>query len=627
MDSAKTRILNITPNDAGAVRDDAMLSAVRDAAAGVYDLLGELGRNRRGSIVYLGRELATGNLIALKLDESQTEPGALELSVAAELDESIPALGYECQYCGQELDSWGRFCTACGRDVSGVVTSETSIEEREELLLAVRSASAGEYDILGEMPRTRGGGIVYFAREWATGLIVALRLQRDAESLHSSGTEYSLGKTQVLKPLVQGLDDVATTDPGIRPVDNTHASGRGLPRVEQDAAVIAQGGHVTEPAPEPAPPLPAPVDEPRSRVKYLVGGGIAAAALVAILAVALASVDDSPPPPIVKQEPPPPPPEPQLPPEPAPPPVVVPDSGELVIVRLPRGAEVRIDGVRLRGSTIKLPTGDYTIQGTAPGYLPSTQKVTVGLGRTTYGLRWVQQPQSPSTQTVKDSPPPEPPKPTCATTTAAKDWSSARQLCATEGEQGNAEAARRMGMMYLRGDGGAINEADALGWLQRAASRDDREAQYELGRLFQSSPRYRNEGQALHFLTRAADAGHAAAQFQVARMHEKGTATPKNLGEALRWFRRAAEQGHAGAQAGLGIFYMKGQGTGRDDVQAVEWLRKGAENGSADAMYYLGVLYSEGRGGLAKSPSNAREWYSRAAALGNPEARRALGRR
>ena len=641
MDSAKTRVLSFGRHDgAGVTRDDAMLQAVRDAAAGVYDLLGELGRNRRGSVVFLGRELATGNLTALKLEESSSDPNELELSVAAELDESVPALGYECQYCGQRLDSWGRFCTFCGRDVSGVATGQSTPDARLELLAAVQAAAEGEYEILGEMPRARGGGIVYFARETSSGMIVALRLQRDQSFEGGSEAEYSLGKTQVLKPIVQG-DDVTPVGGYQRPGP---PSDQPSPRPDDRAPALAEG-HEQERVPKPEiVDQPTPEQLPPRRFGRFAVLGVGALAVVAILAVALSSSGDNSSPihaqpdpgpgPLPQPLPPPPPPEPVL---------VVPDSAELILERLPPGTQVRINGVRLRGTAIKLAPGTglleataklapgtHLVEATAPGFRPVRERLELAAGSFRRGLRWSRLPDS-TTGSLSQSDSARrvapPPPPTCASASAAKDWQSARQLCASEAQQGSAEAARRLGVMFLRGDGGAISEADAVGWFEQAVQRGDRDAQYELGRVFQSSSTHRNEPRALELFTRAGNRGHDGAQFQAAIMYEKGIGTPKkNLAEAFNWFRRAAEQGHAGAQAGLGIFYLKGQGTRENHTLALEWLRKGASNGSADAMYYLGEMYEEGKAGLPKSREEAFAWYRKSAELGNAEAKRALRR-
>jgi hypothetical protein len=61
------------------------------------------------------------------------------------------------------------------------------------MLKAVNQATAGKFEILGEMSRAEGGGTVYFARDLATGKIQALRLQQE------QGQDYSIGMTRVLE--------------------------------------------------------------------------------------------------------------------------------------------------------------------------------------------------------------------------------------------------------------------------------------------------------------------------------------------------------------------------------------------------------------------------------------------
>jgi hypothetical protein len=625
MDSGKT-ILNLERVDsAGKPRNDAMLRAVREAAAGVFDLLGELGRNRYGGIVYLGRELATGNLSALRLDVSPNSPNEMELTVVGELDDSIPAAGYDCHFCGQRLDTWGRFCTSCGRDVSGVIAAMTSPAEREQLLAAVKAAAAGEYEILGEMKRARGGGIVYFARELATGHISALRLQRDS-SQGPGQSEYSLGKTQVLKPLVEGMEGAQPPPPAKR--DDTP---RPMPARPNDyvGPALADGRVSELPPPPPPPPVEAPPPPPpRMSTRTLLIGGIAVIFVLAIAAIAVSTGDnntgvvvnkDTTQPKDTTPPPPPPPVEPQ-----SPPPVVAAvDTGILEIVRLPPGAELTIDGVRRRGKVFRLPVGTHRIVGKAPGHRDASVDLIVVKGPMQYGLRF--QPIPLDTTTKTEVRPPEPPtKSPCVVATEAKNWQVVRQACLADANAGVKPAIRSMAVAY--NSGGPTDEGVAVDWLQRSADAGNRESQFDLGEIFRRSTVRRDERRAIRLYTLAANAGHGEAAYQLGRMYEKGQGTSKNEREALNWFTKGAELGFPAAMAGAGVYHLKGTGTSRNDAKAREWLEKGAAAGSAAAMYNLGTMYEDGRAGLPKSRATAREWYERAAKLGDLEARRALGR-
>ena len=104
----------------------------------------------------------------------------------------MPSPSSECPRCSTTVRGWNRFCTQCGLNL----WSDRSAGERwnkADLLNAVQEATRGDYEILGEMDRSEGGGIVYFARELKTGKIEALRLQQDG------GREYSIGLTGVLQ--------------------------------------------------------------------------------------------------------------------------------------------------------------------------------------------------------------------------------------------------------------------------------------------------------------------------------------------------------------------------------------------------------------------------------------------
>jgi uncharacterized protein len=58
----------------------------------------------------------------------------------------------------------------------------------------------------------------------------------------------------------------------------------------------------------------------------------------------------------------------------------------------------------------------------------------------------------------------------------------------------------------------------------------------------------------------------------------------------------------------------------------VNWYRKAADAGNVDAMYNLGRMYEIGQAVGVRDPIHAREFYTKAAALGNAEAKAGLAR-
>ena len=184
-------------------QDEDQLAAVREVAEGQFDVLGEMGRGKKGSVVYLARDLSTQRLVALKLfHEGQDE---YTLEVVQQLDGTVPALEGACTRCGKRQEGWGRYCWSCGADLSGIGGTGAS---SADLLDAVVEAAGDSFEVLGEMDRAEGGGRVYFARDKSSGRITALRLQKDKGA--AGGDEYVISKTQVLKPLAAAVDATAT---------------------------------------------------------------------------------------------------------------------------------------------------------------------------------------------------------------------------------------------------------------------------------------------------------------------------------------------------------------------------------------------------------------------------------
>jgi len=157
------------------------MDTIECAAAGKYEILGELGADAWGTRVYLARDAAAGGLVALRLQRQPRGDGAGELQARGALDSSVPALRGECPACFGTLSGWGRFCPRCGSDISGVPPGEPAGVTEAELLTAARAAATDRYRILGAMPRAEGGGLVYFASDAESGRIAAMRLERTEE--------------------------------------------------------------------------------------------------------------------------------------------------------------------------------------------------------------------------------------------------------------------------------------------------------------------------------------------------------------------------------------------------------------------------------------------------------------
>jgi len=605
---------------------DELLQQVRGAAEGVYDILGEMGRSQSGNVVYLARELDTQHLVALKLTRTANNEYALE--VLRTLDSNVPGLESSCPECNAVLPDWDRFCFQCGADLSRS-TATVSPDEADQLLEAVREATADEYDILGQMDRAGGGGLVFFARDRQRDKLVALRLKRDEGA---DEVAYSIGETQVLRPLAAELG-------------RTQVLGAmGPPSVRQPAPpppppVSAAPSVPVEPSPSPARPAGGPRSGPP--LKLILGGaGVLALVLVGWLVFGGGGGDPVPAPAPTQlggQTPvdPSPVPDPDTlgfegdsvtpAPEPAPappPPVVTPvDSGVVrLAVNLPSGAVFAVNGTPVRGSSIRLPVGRHRLSLVVAGLPPVTERVTVSRGRT---LAWSPTiPTEPSPTPAPAPPPPPPPQPTatCARSFARSDWGRAADLCLAEANAGGREAQRLYARMRELGNGVQQDRAQAASWYAKAAAAGDVESQVRLGYLYRNGLGVKkDERESARWFSMAANQGSREGLLEYGVALENGDGVNKDESQAADYYRRAADKGSAAATRQLGRLYERGRGVSKDEAAAAKLYEEGFGKGDAEAGYLLGRMYKDGRG-VAKSPELALEWFKKAAALGHRQA-------
>ena len=236
--------------------------AVREASAGTYDVLGELGAGASGGVVYLAREIASEALVVLKLEPGDDGAGgvAYYLDVSHELDASVPDVEMRCPRCRAKLRQWARFCTQCGLDVSGEAPASGEHASRAALREKVRAATAGDYEFLGDIPRSEGGGLVYFARDLSDGKIVALRLQKDMNK------KFEVGVTRTLKAVERdqalAADRAEAARPAVTIIQRSGPARLGGatpgPRPASGAAAATPARPNAPASPNVAPPKPAP---------------------------------------------------------------------------------------------------------------------------------------------------------------------------------------------------------------------------------------------------------------------------------------------------------------------------------------------------------------------------------
>lgn len=622
-------------------QNDELLRAVRDAAAGTHEVFGELGRDAKGHGIYLARDLETRALVALRLDGTN---GEYVLDVARTLDRSLSAsIGDACARCGAPRVGWGKFCPQCGAELAQPIMEGRS---RADVLAAVGAAARGEFEILGEMDHAEGGGVVYFARELASGKVVTLRLRKE----HDAGPDtesYSLGETRVLRPLVNSLGNTTATPaakaPALAPmpVAAPQLARPSMPRLTpQEVLIPADQMPVDETLPaRPRPPVP----------PWMIGAG--AVALVAVLAAGMfvharltapdATRMDS----VSAQT------SATL----ALPPI---DTAHVQVSdRIPVGTRLTVNGIVWQPPAIALPPGTYTLGAELAGYTPVTETISLKPGQTLMwspslvtaggsrarpsraGVAARPQPRkgtargpakkqtpvaSPAAAVAAATPPPTA---TCASAFGAKNWSTAIGSCTRDAQTGDVNAERSLGVMYLQGNGVTRDPAQAFTWFKKAADGGNRDAAYQLASMYEAGRGVpRDVTQSTAWYRKAALLGDVDAQVKAGMAYENGTGVDADMDQGLSWYRKAAEGGSAWAQNRLGWLYGMGKGVTRDDTQAMRYFRQAADQGDPQAEYNVGFMYANGRG-VPRDDAQAVTWFRKAAAQGYADARKALKQR
>lgn len=187
-------------------------------------------------------------------------------------------------------------------------------------------------------------------------------------------------------------------------------------------------------------------------------------------------------------------------------------------------------------------------------------------------------------------------------------------------EYGNgvpADEAQARAWLRKAADGGYALATSALGVLDQPGGPAFRRAMHVEAA--------KNYTQAAQLYKQAAGLGQAKAALYLADMNHKGIGMPKDMAAARRWYQRASDLGDADATTKIGWLYYSGEGGEKNFAEALRWYLKGAEQGSAAAMYNVGVVYANGDG-VPADPGLARQWYQKAADKGEKNAIAKLAR-
>lgn len=155
---------------------------------------------------------------------------------------------------------------------------------------------------------------------------------------------------------------------------------------------------------------------------------------------------------------------------------------------------------------------------------------------------------------------------------------------------GTAISQAILGHMYMNGTGVGQDSIKGREWYSKAADQDEPAALYALASIMEKedsvagySKRQLRKRQTIKFLTRAAEKRHPEAQYKLGRCYESGVYVRKSKKKAFNWYMHAASQGHTDAMERVGYCYEKGRGVKKNEPHAAKWYNLAQQGGNKRA--------------------------------------------
>ena len=97
---------------------------------------------------------------------------------------------------------------------------------------------------------------------------------------------------------------------------------------------------------------------------------------------------------------------------------------------------------------------------------------------------------------------------------------------------------------------------------------------------------------AVQWYMEMAEKGDREAQFNLGAVYETGFGVAIDRAKAAKWYQKAAEQDHALAQVHLGILYMLGNGVKESSIKGSKWIRAASKNGNGLATMMKETVFT-----------------------------------
>lgn len=195
-------------------------------------------------------------------------------------------------------------------------------------------------------------------------------------------------------------------------------------------------------------------------------------------------------------------------------------------------------------------------------------------------------------------------------------------LCAAAA-RGRPHAMSEVGLRYSNGAGVERDFVKAAEWFEQARTAGDVSAGTLLAECFLYGKGVsKDEAKAIGLLKDAAAAKEPRAMDQLGTCYHKGIGVTRDDREAFKFYSAAAKANYLDSVGNLGVLYLTSDKTdlGKDEAartkKAVDLFQAGARQKNPFCMFLYARCFELGTG-LAPSPSEASDWYGRAAAAGN----------
>ncbi len=204
---------------------------------------------------------------------------------------------------------------------------------------------------------------------------------------------------------------------------------------------------------------------------------------------------------------------------------------------------------------------------------------------------------------------------TAAQAYANGDFVQARALASAQSASGDARAQYLYATMLRKGQGGAVQSAEAVSWYQKSAQGGEIFAWLSLAEMAFANQGGLSTSDGRGFLRKAAQKGSIEAKIVLAQVFTSGLGGPLDLLEATGWFESAIQDGSVLAKQLLGNL-LYGQ---HKDAQALVYYLEAAREGDTRSAYQAGIIMADPENALFDEAASS-PLIEQAAQAGLPEA-------